>query len=396
MMKPRGAGFVPLSGFYLFYFAALGVTLPFFPAYLKSLGLSASQVGVLLALAPIVSLFAPPIWGHLADRTGRADRVLTVAALGALVCFSPLLVVDKFAALIVVLASYAFFTSAVTPLIDSLTLQHVALAGGSFSRIRLFGSLGFVISSTAFGLVISKVDRMTVLVPLCLMGAYFAWTFNVRTRSGARVPAGALSGLRLLSDRDLAIFLGATCLHWIACAPFHGTFSIHVQALGLPPPVVGISAGLGVLAETCFMYFYPRFAHRISPRPLLLLAFVSSSARWIVMSLTSGPEVIVLISSIHGLTFGAFYVASIAFVSTRVPPELRASGQALFASATFGLGGLIGYLASGAGYDALGGHRLFAVAGGIELLAAALVVKLRPVAAGTSEKLIGAVSTEAL
>ncbi|HME92089.1 MAG TPA: MFS transporter, partial [Myxococcaceae bacterium] len=384
----------PLAGFYLLYFGALGVTLPFFPAYLKSLGLSGSQVGVLLALAPVLSLVAPPIWGHLADRTGRADRVLSAVALGAVACFAPLLWVNRFAALILVFASYAFFTSSVTPLIDTLTLQHVGASGGSFSRVRLFGSLGFVISSTAFGLAVSRIDWITVLVPLCLMGAYFAWSFSIRASSAAPLTPGALRGVGLLGDRELAIFLGATSLHWIACAPFHGTFSIHVQALSLAPPVVGTSAGLGVLAETCFMYFYPRFAERLSPQRLLLIAFVASSARWFAMSLTSRPEVMILISSIHGLTFGAFYVASVAFVSSRVPPELRASGQALFASATFGLGGLIGYLASGVGYDALGGHRLFALAGGVELLAAALVLKLRT-AARTRSK-VAAISTEAL
>ncbi|HME91967.1 MAG TPA: MFS transporter, partial [Myxococcaceae bacterium] len=62
MKQAQVAGFVPLAGFYLLYFGALGVTLPFFPAYLKSLGLSGSQVGMLLALAPVVSLVAPPIW----------------------------------------------------------------------------------------------------------------------------------------------------------------------------------------------------------------------------------------------------------------------------------------------------------------------------------------------
>ncbi len=395
MTHPRVAGFVPLAGFYFFYFGALGVTLPFFPAYLQSLGLSGSQVGLLLALAPMLSLIAPPIWGHLADRSGRADRVLTLVALGALACFAPLLKVDRFAALIIVLASYAFFASSVTPLIDSLTLRRVELAGGSFSRVRLFGSLGFVISSTAFGLTVAKVDRITVLVPLCLMAAYLFCSVWVRASSAARVPPGALSGLRLLRDRELAIFLGATSLHWIACSPFHGIFSIHVHALQLAPTVVGLSAGVGVLAETCFMYLYPRFSDRVSPQRLLLIAFLSSSARWVAMSLISRPVLIVLVSSIHGLTFGAFYVSSIAFVSRRVPAALRASGQALFASATFGLGGLLGYLSSGAGYDALGGHRLFAVAAGIELMAAALVLKLRPAASDPSQ-VSDLLSTEAL
>jgi PPP family 3-phenylpropionic acid transporter len=114
------------------------------------------------------------------------------------------------------------------------------------------------------------------------------------------------------------------------------------------------------------------------------VAFVASAVRWGGMALVSSPEGMVLIAPLHGMTFGAFYVASVAFLSRRVPPELRASGQALFAAFTFGLGGLVGYLSSGVGYDWLGGHRLFAVAGVVELVAAGLVLRASAVPAPLS------------
>lgn len=376
-MTLKGAGLVALSGFYFLYFGALGVTLPFFPAYLKSFSLSVSEIGVLLALPPLLSLFAPPFWGHLADWTGRSDLVLNVVSLGAGVCFSLLLFAHRFGPLLLVIGAYALFNSSITPLIDSLTLQRIALSGGSFARVRLFGSIGFVLSSSLFGISVASIGRATVIAPLCLMAGYFAWSLGIRARSASPYSPGPLSGLRLLADRDLAIFLAAASLHWIACAPFHGTFSIHAQALRLPPAVIGFAAGLGVLAETTFMYFYPRFAPRITARHLLFLAFFGSSVRWIGMALVDRSVFIILLSLLHGLTFGAFYVASVAFVSSRAPAQLRASGQALFASATFGIGGLIGYVSSGIGYDLLGGHRLFAAAGVVDLLAAAIILRLK-------------------
>ncbi len=378
MSAPKGAGIVPLSGFYFLYFGALGVTLPFFPAYLKSLSLTASQVGILLALPPLFSLFAPPLWGHLADRTGRADLVLSALCFGACACFSFLLTTDRFAALFLATAAYASFNSSITPLIDSLTLQRIASSGGTFARVRLYGSIGFVLSSSIFGISVKVIDRTTVVAPLCLMVGYLVWSLAIRARSVSIAPRGPLSGLGLLADGDLALFLAATCLHWIACAPFHGTFSIHLQALRLPPTVVGLAAALGVLAETAFMYFYPRFSHRIAGKHLLFVAFVASSLRWMGMALVDRSAMIILLSLIHGLTFGAFYVASVGYVANRVPPQLRASGQALFVSVTFGIGGLIGYLTSGVGYDALGGHRLFAMAGLVELLAAGLILRIKP------------------
>jgi PPP family 3-phenylpropionic acid transporter len=110
----------------------------------------------------------------------------------------------------------------------------------------------------------------------------------------------------------------------------------------------------------------------------MALAFVASALRWGGLALTSSAPVIAALSLLHGMTFGAFYVASIAFVARHVPPHLRASGQGLFAAITFGLGGLVGNTTAGAGYDWLGGHRLFAVAAGLELLAALLVLRISP------------------
>ncbi|HYO52669.1 MFS transporter [Archangium sp.] len=380
MLPIQAAGRLPLIGFYALYFGTVGIVLPFLPSYLESLALSITQVGLLLSLSPLLALGAPHFWGHLADRTGRPSLVLTVLTTGSCVAFVPLLFVDRFPTLVATFAAYAFFASSITPLVDSLALQHVAQEGGSYAHLRLFGSLGFVLSSTLFGFAVDSVGRAAVLVPLALLAALTLWSLTLRDSGGpsAGVSVHPLSGLQLLADRDLRWLLAGTALHWIACAPYHATFSIFVGSLGLPPSVVGISVGLGVAAELGVMLLYPRVANRLAPRHLLAFAFVVSALRWAGLSVTTSPAIIVALSLLHGLTFGAFYVASIAFVARRVPPHLRASGQGLFAALTFGVGGLVGYASAGAGYDWLGGHRLFATAALLELAAATLVLRITP------------------
>jgi PPP family 3-phenylpropionic acid transporter len=372
------AGRVSLAGFYFLYYGTVGIVLPFLPAYLKSLSLSATQVGLLLSISPLVSLLAPPLWGHLADRTGRASRVLTGLTLGAALAFSLLLVARSFPALVASMMTYALFASSFTPLIDSLAMHHVARTGGSYAHLRLFGSLGFIVSTVVFGLLVKRVDETLVLTPLVLLTLLVPWTLTLRDTAVPGPRPHPLAGLRLLRHPDFRWLLAATGLHWLACAPYHGSLSIHVMSLGLPPSVVGLTAGAGVLAEVGVMAFYPRLAGRFAPRHVLGFAFASSALRWGGMALTSSAGVLVALAPLHGLTFGAFYVASVAFLARRVPPELRASGQALFAAVTFGVGGLVGYAGSGAAYDWLGGHRLFAVAGVLELVAAVLVLQAAP------------------
>lgn len=369
---------MPLAGYYLLHFAAIGITLPFLPAFFRSLQLSGTEIGLLLAMNPLLAMLAPPLWGYLADRTGRSDRVLTGIALGACLGFVPLVALQRFGPLAAACAAYAFFASSISTVIDSLTLRRVEVEGGSFSRIRLFGSVGFVLSSTAFGVMVSEVDVRAVWVALGLMVSAFAWTFAIRSRTAPAPPSHPLGALKLLRERDVAVLLASTALHWIACAPFHGSFAIHVTALGLPPSVVGLGAGLGVVAEIGVMLLYPRLFARMQPRLLLSLSFAASAARWLLMSVVDRGAPLVWLQLLHGLTFGAFYTASVSYLASRVPPHLRSSGQALYVAVTFGVGGLVGYTVAGVGYDALGGHRLFAVAAALELVPALLVLWVRP------------------
>jgi PPP family 3-phenylpropionic acid transporter len=380
MTPPQAAGRIPLVGFYLLFFSTVGITQPFLPAYLRSLALSTTEVGLLLALTPLASLVAPPLWGHLADRTGRLSHVLTLLALGSAICFAPLLSVERFPALVATIAAYACFSSSITPMVDSLALNHVAQRGGSFAHLRLFGSLGFILAATTFGLMVKKVDRSTILVAVALLAALAAWSLSLRSRTPAGGTPHPLAGLRLLRDnKDLRWLLAATGLHWMACTPYNGMLAIHVLALGLPPSVVGICAGAGVAAEMAAMLLYPRLADRIAPRHLLCLSFLMSAVRWGGMAVVSSPFLIVALALLHSMSFGVFYVASVAFMARRVPQHLRASGQGLFTAVTFGVGGLVGFSASGAAYSLLGGgHALFAVAGVLELIAAMLVLQASP------------------
>ena len=121
------------------------------------------------------------------------------------------------------------------------------------------------------------------------------------------------------------------------------------------------------------MVTWPRWSGRLSTRALLLICFGLSSIRWLVMALTSDPVVLVLAATLHGFTFGAFYLSSVAWMVERAPGSLRATGQSLFAAATFGVGGIVGYRGAGALYDVVGGHRLFLIAAGLALLPALVV-----------------------
>jgi PPP family 3-phenylpropionic acid transporter len=363
-------------------FMAVGVSLPFFPQYYRSLGFSGPEVGLLLAVGPVFAMVAPPLWGQLADRTGRAGLVLGGITAGAFVGYFALWSASTFWWVLLALCLHNAFGSAMTTMIDTLALREIERHGGSYSALRIFGSLGFVVASLGYGFSVDVIDRRAITAALVAMGGAAVWAWVALARAPAVHSEGPRASfgeaIALLKRKDVGVFLLATALHWIACAPYHGTLSMFVTALQLPPWVVSTSSSVGVAAEVAVMFTWPRWGHRLSSRTLLIVSFVASAVRWVGMSLFhSGPALIAL-AAIHGLTFGAFYLASVAYMAERAPGSMRATGQALFVAATFGIGGLVGYLCTGAGYDALGGARLFLIAGGAALLPALLLAMVDP------------------
>lgn len=370
--------------FYLLFFMFVGVTLPFLPVYYQSLDIQPSRIGVLLSVGPLFSVVAPPLWGQLADRSGRPGLVLFIVSVGSLFGFGLLLVARSFEAVLACLFVFSTFAAATTTLIDSLAIEHVERNGGSFARVRTFGSLGFVIATLVFGFIVDTIDARVVVVALGLVGAYTVWAGVFL----ARLPPRAVTEQRpdlaniraLLGDGQLRWLLLASATHWVASAPYHGSLGLYFGQLHLEPSTLSLSAAVAVTSEVLVFATWPNWSSKVNPKSLLLAAFAVSGARWALMGLTSSPAALVALAALHGLSFGAFYVTTISLVAQRAPGALRSTGQAIFVAVTFGLGGLIGFTGSGALFDALGGARLFQLAGLLELapLAIALIGVTRP------------------
>ncbi|MEN9455060.1 MAG: hypothetical protein RL210_579, partial [Pseudomonadota bacterium] len=133
-----------LGGFYFFYFAFVGAFSPYWGLYLQSLHFSAWQIGVLMSLTQVMRIFAPNVWGWVADRSGKRAAIVRLAALISAASFAGVFAGQSFAWLFVALAIMSFFWSASLPLVEATTLSLLGSQAGRYSRIRVWGSVGFV------------------------------------------------------------------------------------------------------------------------------------------------------------------------------------------------------------------------------------------------------------
>jgi MFS transporter, PPP family, 3-phenylpropionic acid transporter len=376
-----------IATFYFLWFSAVGISLPFMAEVLKATGRTEGEIGLLLAASPLCAMIFPPLWGQLADRTARHGRVLAALALGCALGTFGLYFAGGFWAALGAAAFGAVFGSSISTVADAVAVQVAAEGGGSFSRVRVFGSLGFIAAAVSFGAAASSVGRGTLVVVGGLQAASALYAFAALGQRGAqsatRGPSPGFAGMwELLKLPGMKSLLAASALHWVACAPYHGIYAPLVSKAGFPPWVVAASAGIAVTSEVVVMLTWPRWAHRVSVPAVLTASFGVSAVRWVVTA-HAGIPMLLALAALHGLTFGAFYIAAVEWMSKRAPDSLRASGQSLFVAATFGLGGVLGYLASGQLWGAVGAPRLFELAGIFELLPLFLALWLWRINRGT-------------
>jgi PPP family 3-phenylpropionic acid transporter len=384
-----------LRALYFLYYGNVGTVLPFFAVYLQGLGFTGQQIGVIqmlpsFPLAPAVAV----AWATWADHRATPQVALRRATgwVALAVLLLPFARTPWEVGAVVVLM--ALGDRAVVPLADSIAIEWTrGNPTVSYARIRLFGSLGFVVLTLGVGrlLTLRGARPADLLVPLVVVSCVVGYALVARgvpatPRHGDRPSARDM--LALLRDRRLWLLLGPAALHWAACAPYHVFFGVLVRDLGLPDDVTSAGMAIGVVAEILVLLSFPRLERRVPLRALLALAMAGSAVRWLLLSRATHPVAIAGLQALHGLTFGLFWGSAMRALSDVVPPRLRATGQAVFTGVVFGGANAAGYALSGAGYDRLGGAApLFAWAAAVELAAlAALAAGARAArAAATSD-----------
>lgn len=360
-----------VASFYFLYFGVLGLYLPYFNLYCKDLGFSGFEIGLISSIQPCVRLASPVFWGLVADRLGRTELLIRAFYLGAIASFSALLWVKEFPALFTAITVYTFFIVPVFPIWESTVLELLAAAKKDYGRIRIWGSFGFIALSLTGGLALNHAASSLVIdmiLGLSILNFVLLRLNPVRTET--------VSGpwdLGWMRSRNLVVFLLACALMHASHGTYYGFFTIYVTGLGNSTFFSGVLWSAGVFVEVVVMIFSGPLIARFGRLHLLRISLAAAVARWILTAyITSGPALI-LIQGLHGLTFGLFHVCAITLVGRLVPRGYQATAQSLHSSATYGVGGLAGFLLNAFFYDVAGAKAMwladaFMAAAGLAML----------------------------
>jgi PPP family 3-phenylpropionic acid transporter len=352
-----------LSAYYFWYFAFLGAFAPYFGLYLQARGLSAWQIAVLLSQMQLMRIVAPVAWGWVADHSGRPLLIVRFSALLSLLGMAAFLLAESMVGWLAALAVMAFFWSAALPLVEGFTLAALGALAGRYTRVRLWGSVGFIATVLAVGALVEATSLAWVppalVALLALLLATALWLPGDRRPPAGEAPA-RLGGV-LRQPRVARMLIACFCMS-MAHGALYVFYSIHLAASGHSPSLIGLLWSLGVIAEIAVFLWGGRFLHWRSPRVLLAICLAAAVLRFLLVGWGVGSLPLLLAAQLlHGLTFGAFHAVSVAAIHRWFPAGGMGRGQALYSSVSFGAGGFVGGLASGALWDAWGGALTFTV-----------------------------------
>jgi len=352
----HGLPYWRLSSFYFFYFAFVGAFTPFWGLYLKSLEFSAFQIGMLMSLLQVARIFAPNLWGWLADHTGKRVKVVQLAALLSLTSYIGVFAGNSFAWLFVVMLLMSLFWSASLPLVEAITLGHLGEGGEGYGRIRLWGSIGFIVAVLVLGYVLDYAPvRALLWIVLGLKVGVLLFTRWIPEPRVVPHHTDDLSVWAIVRRPEVAAFLAACFLMAAAHGVYYTFYSIYLVDHGYSKSAVGMLWALGVVCEVLVFLWMPRLTKRFGLRQILLWSFALATLRFLMIGWGVGVlAVVVLAQTLHAASFGSYHAAAVALTHRYFRGRHQAKGQGLYTSVSFGLGGTLGGLASGYAWESMG------------------------------------------
>jgi len=353
-----------LSRFYFFYYFFVGSFVPYWGIYLQSENFSPSSIGILLSLFQISRIVAPNFWGWLADHTGHRVKWIKLTSFLGLIGFIGIFWAKGFFWIFLVMLALSLFTSSTLPLAESLTLAHLATTDGHYSRIRLWGSIGFIVASLFLGYLIDLQGINILLWVLLIAQAIIFFLSNtIPETQDIEHKTNDLSIWKIIKTPSvIALLIGCT-LMVSAHGVLYNFYSIYLKDHGYSSGTIGWLWAVGVICEILIFMAMPKILRRYSLKAILLMSLFLGVIRFILIGASPDHLYLLFIAQMfHAATFGSFHAASIEVIAYYFKGRNQTRGQAIYNSVAYGIGGTIGGLGGGYLIQYLGGQLGFMIA----------------------------------
>jgi nucleoside transporter len=336
-----------------------GMWYPFLANYLAAsrgdhgLGFTSGQTGWVLGFAGALGgVTAPILAGRVADRYLNAERALAIlhCIAGALLFLNASSTTFSGFLLIMILFSIAYApTQALT---NSLALSHLDDREHQFPRVRLWGTLGWIISSALFTFVVlrspvhaTNVGRipqaMRAAGAMAIVYAAYAFFLLPKTPPADSEPGPILPvrALRLLKNRSVLVL----SLVAIPVAAIHTAYYLNIgpflsDVVGIRLKMVGPTLAIAQLSEVGCLFILGQMLKRFGYATILTFGITAQALRFAIFAINPPASIVCVSLALHGIAFACFFTTATLYIERVSPPEIRHSTQIVFGLIMFGIG----------------------------------------------------------
>ena len=356
--------------FFFAYYGYVGVFSPYASLYFADRGLSATQIGILMSLMQVMRIFGPNVWGWVADQSRRRVLVLRLTSVAAALTFCGMFVGQSFMFFFALMVTVNLFTSAQGPISEALMLSSMRGDLTHYGRVRLWGSVGFIVLVTLSGYALDwQGIELMPWIALLMLVMVTSVTFSLHEEPATQHAQPSNSVRELLSRKSVLSFFASTFLMIAAHSSLYVYYSLYLSDMGYSKSVIGLMWSLGVIAEILFFFYQAPLFRRFGVRKLMLFSLGIAVIRFLMIGWGAQSLAILLVAQVlHAATFGVHHSASVATLQRWFAGSLQARGQALYISISYGLGGTVGGLLLSACWDAFGARWVYVLAAIMSLL----------------------------
>jgi len=351
---------LPLKTLFIAFHASNTILISFLPLYLQYRGLNGTEIGWVLAIESLASLLAQPLWGYMSDKYKTVKRILFICVIGLLIGSAIFFQMTTLPAILVMGAAFYFFATPIGALSDSLAQRRADDLNISFGSIRMWGSVGFAISSLFVGEILEHYGIQYMMIPYLIFGIIILVTLfplkDVRIESE---PVKLKDISKIIMNKPFLIFLSVIVFITVTHRANDYYIALYITELGGNEGLVGFAWFAGVIAEAAVFALAGLWFRKYRTMVFIIGAALLYTIRWFLYAVVDDPIYVIALQFLHGLTFGVFYTAAFEFVTRLIPKNLQSTGHLVFFSVYFGLSGIIGSLAGGPIIETFGGSTMY-------------------------------------
>lgn len=344
---------VNLAVFYSAFFAVLGTHMPFFPVWLKAVGVDAAWIGIINALPAITRFTTLPQVSAFAEKRHAIRAAIMLSALATAIGFSAVGLQQQPLALFLIYALTCMMWTPTMPLTDAYALRGVARYGLDYGPLRLWGSAAFAAGSLACGYLVDVIaprDLIWVIVAWAVVAVLASLLLQPLDDLGRRMPERH-AGKALLRDAGFWAVIASAALIQSSHIAFYTFSAINWQLHGISGLAIAVLWTLGVAAEIVVFALSPRIT--LHPSTLMAIGGLTAVLRWIITA-SEPPLALLAIAQLgHGFSFGMTILGTMNLLVQRVPAHQIARGQGYYAACN-GLLGAATSIAAGVIYARIG------------------------------------------